>query len=220
MSATWLESTPPDLLEQPPEAPARTLLDWLMPTWDATRVEHRVIVAPLKRVYDAARAADMLDAVRQHWTVRALFAIRRAFERVVSALRRRPWVEPPPPRTLRVRDLPAHGEWVLLGEDPPREIAFGVIGRFWAGETKLETIDRTDFAAFSRPGLAKIGCRLLFHDLGDGGVLVSYEARTRAMDAASRRAFLRYWRLTSPFIGIVLRAFLAVIARGATTASA
>ena len=38
---------------------------------------------------------------------------------------------------MRLADMPTHGDWVrvLLGEDPLHEIAFGVVGRFWAGET-------------------------------------------------------------------------------------
>lgn len=220
MTATWMEATPSDLCEAPIEAQASTLLDRSLPTWDATRVECRVVVAPIERVYAAALNADMLDAVRRHRVVRVLFAIRRASERVIAALRRRPWVEPPPPPSLRVRDLPARGEWVLLGSTPPREVAFGVIGRFWSGETQWETIDRSEFAAFARPGFAKIGCSLLLRDLGDGGILLSYEARTRATDAASRRAFRRYWRVTSPFIGIVMRSLLALIERDATVGRA
>jgi hypothetical protein len=44
-----------------------------------------------------------------------------------------------------------------------------------------------------------------------GQTLVEYECRTQATDAPSRRAFLRYWRALSPFIGIVLRAQLRAI---------
>ncbi|HSA57046.1 MAG TPA: hypothetical protein VLE53_15140 [Gemmatimonadaceae bacterium] len=213
MTTTWLESTPPDLEEQPARLPAASLLDRFMPAWDATRVEHRVILAPLERVYTAALDADVLDAIREHRLVRILIAIRRGFERVVTALRGRPWVEPSPPPALRLRDVPSHGEWIRLGEEAPHEIAFGAIGRFWGGETKWETIDQREFATFSRPGFARVGCNLLLHDLGDGAVLLSYAARTRATDAASQRAFLRYWRVTSPFIGVVMRALLTVIER-------
>lgn len=216
MTATWLESTPPGARDEHVEAPAQTILDRMLPVWDARRTEVRVIVAPMQRVYAAALDADMLDAVRQHPVVRVLFAIRRTIERAIAAVRRRPWIEPPPSPTLRVRDIPPTGEWVMLGENPPHEVAFGVIGRFWAGETRWKTIDASEFAAYGAPGVAKIGCHLLLHDPGDGGVLLSYEARTRATDAKARRAFLRYWRFTSPFIGIVMRALLAVIERDAT----
>lgn len=44
---------------------------------------------------------------------------------------------------------------------------------------------------------------------------MSYETRTKTTDPQSRKAFLRYWRVLSPFIGVVLRAQLRLIAREA-----
>ena len=42
---------------------------------------------------------------------------------------------------MRLGDLPEQGEWVKLADEPPYELAFGVVGRFWAGETIWKTID-------------------------------------------------------------------------------
>lgn len=50
--------------------------------------------------------------------------------------------------------------------------------------------------------------------LGWGSSVLAW--RTLAGDDATRRAFLRYWRALSPFIGVVLRAQLATIAREAS----
>jgi hypothetical protein len=146
--------------------------------------------------------------------VRFLFAARGVGERIASAAagRDRP-DEPRPPETMRLADLPAHGEWVLLGENPPHEIAFGAIGRFWAGETVWEQIDAARFATFDRPGFARIACDFSLRPYGAARTLVSYECRTQATDDDSRRAFLRYWRALAPFIGVVLRSQLRVVAR-------
>lgn len=190
-----------------------TLLDRLVPRCDATRVEHRVIHAPPSAVYDAVLEADFLDAVRRSAPVRLLFGLRASLERVVAALRGRRPAAPPPPATLRLIDLTTTGEWVLLGEDPPTEIAFGVIGRFWSGETRWERTTDVGFAAFNTRGFAKIGCNFVLRPAGEGSTLLTYEARTVATDPASRRAFLRYWRVVSPFVGIVMRAQLGVIAK-------
>jgi hypothetical protein len=43
--------------------------------------------------------------------------------------------------------------------------------------------------------------------------LVSYEARTQALDADSRAHFLRYWRVVRPGVAIVMRAFLSAVAK-------
>ena len=113
---------------------------------------------------------------------------------------------------LRLAGMPSHGDWVLLGEAPPHEIAFGAIGRFWAGETVWEQID----ASRSRPSTAQASgrsrCNFSLRPYGPEHTLVSYEARTAITDHASRRAFLRYWRALSPFIGVVMRSQLRVVA--------
>ena len=41
----------------------------------------------------------------------------------------------------------------------------------------------------------------------------SYEARTQALDADSRAHFIRYWRVVHPGVAIVMRAFLAAVAK-------
>ncbi len=198
------------------EAPTRLLrLDHCMPAWDATRIERRVIDATPETLYDITLNTDFLDAVRSSRAVRILFALRAAAERVITSLRVRPRARLASPRAIRVGSLPLRGEWVTLGQDWPREIAFGAIGRFWSGETKLLKTDASVFRSFAGTGFAKIACHFWFRPLGDGRTLVTYESRTKAIDAASRRAFLRYWRVVSPFVGVVMRAMLATIERNA-----
>ena len=110
------------------------LIDRLMPEFDATRIEHRVVTGPVSNAYDAAVGVDFVDAVRQSQALRALLALRAQTERLASVLRRSgSAVTAGGPETLRLADLPEQGEWVRLGADPPNEIAFGVVGRFWAG---------------------------------------------------------------------------------------
>jgi len=196
------------------EQVAPLLVEQLLPRPDAVRSEHLVVDGAIDAAYEAVRRADFMRAWRESRAVRALFAARGVGERVVSlaAGHGRP-PEPPPPETMRLADLPARGEWVLLGEDPPHEIAFGAIGRFWSGETAWEQIEAAQFATFDRPGFARIACGFSLRPYGEKRTLVSYECRTQATDPESRRGFLRYWRPLSPFIGVVLRSQLRVVAR-------
>jgi hypothetical protein len=157
--------------------------------------------------------ADFIDAVRRSRTVRGLFALRAAGERMAAAARRSPPVNHPELAALRLADLPQHGDWVRLGEDSPNEFAFGAIGRFWGGETTWRQIDSSEFTSFESPGYAKIVADLSLRSFGRDRTLLSYEARTQATDAAARRAFLRYWTLVSPGVGVVMRSALAVIAQ-------
>ena len=66
------------------------------------------------------------------------------------------------------------------------------------------------------PGYAKTAANFSLRPYGEARTLVSYEARTRASDATARRAFWRYWRVASPFVGRVMRTQLAVVEREAT----
>ena len=197
----------------------RTILDRQMPAYDAVRIEHRVVPGDLETVYEIVRAADFIRAWRESPAVRVLFAARALGERLVSAISGRAPVPPAEMETMRLADMPDHGDWVLLGEDPPHEIAFGVIGRFWSGETVWEHIDAADFAHFARPGMARIAANFSLREYGAGHVLVSYECRTHATDADARAGFMRYWRALSPFIGVVMRAMLGVIEGDACAAA-
>jgi hypothetical protein len=194
------------------------LLDRLLADFDVTRIEHRVLSGGLAEAYEATRQADFLRAWRGSVAVRALFALRAAGERMAAVARCRPPVAPPDMAALRLATMPSHGDWVLLGEAPPHEIAFGAIGQFWAGETVWEQIDATAFASFDRPGFGKIACNFSLRPYGHEHTLVSYEVRTAVTDDGSRRAFLRYWRPLSPFIGVVMRSLLRVVADEASTA--
>lgn len=201
----------------------RMLLDALVPVWDATRVEHRVVDAPRPVVFAAARELDFLDVPREIPAVRSLFALRATGERVVTAVRRRPSSSASDgsadvPATMRLSDLGEHGEWVGLGEVANEEIAFGAVGRFWAGETAWRSIAAREFAEFSEPGYARIGCNLSFRDYGPR-TLVSYEARTVATDEAARAAFRRYWRVVDPFVGVVMRGTLRLLDRTVDSSS-
>ena len=51
-------------------------LDHVLPVWDATRIERRVISAPIATTYDAMLTSDLRDAAVESWLVRALFALR------------------------------------------------------------------------------------------------------------------------------------------------
>jgi hypothetical protein len=188
------------------------LLDSLMPEFDAIRIEHRVVDGSPADVYQAAIHCDFVDAMRRSRIVRGLFALRAAAERVVATARRSQVARPPAPR-LRLAEMPQRGDWVRLGVDPPNEFAFGAVGRFWGGQTTFEQIDSSAFTSFDSPGYAKIAASLSLRSYGDQRTLLSYEARTQATDANARRAFLRYWTLVSPGVGIVMRSLLALIAQ-------
>jgi hypothetical protein len=188
------------------------LLDCFMPEFDATRIEHRVIDARPGSVYDAAIHADLADTLLRSHLVSALFGLRATGERLIAAARRTPLQRPSEMASMRLAELPDRGAWIRLGADSPREFVFGVIGRFWAGQTRWADVASPDFATFSEPGYARIAASLSVRAYGDRRTLLSYEARTRATNDEARRAFMRYWNLVSPGVGVVMRSALSLIA--------
>ncbi len=162
-------------------------------------------------VYAGTRRADFIRAWRGSATVRLLFAARGVGECAISLIAGREHREPPLPESMRLADMSTHGNWVLLGEDPPHEIALGVVGPFRAGETVWAQIDAADFEAFAKAGFGKIVCNFSLRPYGVDRTLVTYECRTLATDETARRGFTRYRRPLAPFIGLVMRSQLRVI---------
>ena len=189
------------------------MLDWLLPEFDATVVEHRVIESDPESVYRARRASTWPRSRRLTRRFACCSPPAAPPSAWLNALLGRPTPEMVPDGPLRLGDMPDHGDWVKLAADPPEEFAFGVIGRFWGGETVWETIDADHFVAFDEPGLAKIACSISVRPYGSARTLVSYEARTQALDPESRTHFLRYWRMVRPGVAIVMRAFLGAVAK-------
>ena len=189
----------------------QVLLERLMPRYDAIRIEHRLLMGDTADVWEAVLDADFMRTADEMPAVRFLFGTRALAERAVAAARGESPTTPPEPESMRLRDLESHGEWVCLDDDPPHEVAFGAIGRFWAGETVWEQIDADEFASFAEPGMAKIACSFSLRLCEERRTLVTYECRTLGTDPSARRAFMRYWRPLSPFIGFVLRAQLRTI---------
>jgi hypothetical protein len=93
-----------------PSAGEPMLIDRLMPAYDAVHAEHRIVPGDIATVYGATRRADFIRAWRESVAVRLLFAARGLGERVVSLIARREHREPPPPESMRLADMPTHGD--------------------------------------------------------------------------------------------------------------
>ena len=185
------------------------LIDEVMPSFDRTRIETLVVDAEPARVYSAIADADLLKSGQASPGMRFVMGVRTAPAALVRRIRRQP--PPPDPEPLRPTELPEEGEWVKLGEDFGKEVVFGAIGRFWGRDIDWRRIKASEFREFEEPGYAKIAANLSVRSYGTGRSLLSYEARTLATDERARRGFLRYWRLVSPGVGIVLRGALRYI---------
>lgn len=164
------------------------LIQQFLPEFDI-RNHHAVLVkASPAKTY---RIIEELNP-RDSWSIRILFLLR--------GLRSGP--------TMKLADL--QSGFVLLAEEPGREIVLGVTGRFWKPRGGLRRVDPAGFKAFAEPGYAKAAMNFLVQP-APGGSLVSTETRVVATDDASRRSFLRYWRVIGPFSSLIRKRMLALV---------
>lgn len=189
------------------------LIDEVMPEYDAIRIEHLIVEMPLERAWEAVMDADFIETATSSRLVRGLFAVRTAGEKAIQLITRK---DPEPmaePDSMRLRDMGEEGDWIVLVKDEPNEIVFGVVGRFWSGETVWKTSTPESFRDFDESGFARIAANFSLREYGKDQTLISYECRTQATSEDARKGFMRYWRPLSPFIGMVLRAQLRLISR-------
>jgi hypothetical protein len=174
------------------------LIDSFMPVFDVFERHHVLVDAPAEQTYRAVRRVDLGRSA----PIRALFAARA----IPALLRRRPRGS----RSMTLDDL-IDGGFVLLAEEPPREIVLGVVGTFWRPTGGIRRIEPVDFAGFHEPGQAKATWNFRVESVTDGRSVVYTETRVRCVDGATRRKFLLYWAAIGPFSGIVRRRALRLI---------
>jgi hypothetical protein len=185
------------------------LVDRFLSDYDVTKSWHVLVAADVETTWSALRALD-LTKIRAP-VVRATLALARALQnRARSRFEGRAPL--PDPDRLTLDDLEAFGR-VILGEEPASEIVIGAVER----RSETLPIAASEFAAFDRPGCWKgVGC-FSMRPYGARRTLLSYEARVRATDAASRRRLFRYLELVEPLAARVAPAMLEhvrVVAEG------
>ena len=178
------------------------IIDAVMPTFDVGIAEHKIVRAEPSVTFRAARELDVLSVHTP--LLDAAMWVRGVPARVTHQ------PVPAPPRLVLAEgdELPG---WVVLGEQPDRELAFGAVGKFWQPNIEWRDVPVGDFAAFAEPGWGKIAGNFSVLPYGAGATLLSYECRTITTDADSRRKFARYWSLMRPFIAHIFRATVRTI---------
>ncbi|MBU0514959.1 MAG: hypothetical protein KJ621_09320 [Proteobacteria bacterium] len=182
-----------------------SLNDWL-PEFDFREYHERVVRAAPEKIYRAIPGLDM----RRSWLTISLLRLRELPWR----LARRDFKGPGFGHTLD--DLLALG-FVILQDEQPRELVFGLVGRFWGLNPSIDQIAPAEFVSFYRPGHAKVAANFLVRPQGADRCLVSTETRIKGLDAAARRRFRPYWSLIRPFSGLIRREWLRVIKQDAET---
>ena len=156
------------------------LLDEILPTWHFRSHHSTVVDAPAARVAEAAESVRLdRDASS---LVRLLFRVRGLS-----------FPNGPTPRAA----LTSTG-FSVLGEQPGREIVFGIAGKFWAPREMAHLVrvpDAQAFIEFDRPGQAKGALNILVEPISDERALLRTETRVWCTDLRARILFGAYWAL-------------------------
>jgi hypothetical protein len=179
-------------------------LDAQLPDFDASTVQRAVVEATPRATYEAIWSADLLRSPLARTLTRAAMALERAGA-WVRGTSRPPGASP----SAHLADmLGDDSPWVLLADEPGREV---VLGLLWTPPAGGHTCPPERFATYASPGLAKVVWSLSVHPFGAGHTLLVTETRTQATDAQAKRRFGLMWPVISPFAALLRSQVLQAI---------
>lgn len=178
------------------------LIEEFLPVYDVVEHHQIDVDAPVDRAY---RAVKELDLARSPVVLALLFArgIPTMFTGAVK-----------PKRRLGLDEIVDSG-FVVLGEEPNRELVLGVVGKFWRPTSGVHRIEPGEFAGFDTPGFAKAAWNFVVSARPSGGSRVETETRIACTDDDARRRFSRYWWLIGRFSALIRRVMLRDVKRDA-----
>jgi hypothetical protein len=182
----------------------RSRLDDTVPDYQF-REHHEIrIAAPPERVFAAVRgvtAREIRFFLLLTW-IRSP-RIRRAPESILAPRADQPLL-----------DVALRSGFVLLAEEPPREIVFGtLLGQRPPGIRTPEA-----FRALDTPGVSKAVMNFRIEEQGKNRCLLTTETRIYSTDDSARRTFAAYWRVIYPGSALIRRMWLDAVRRRAEAA--
>lgn len=178
------------------------LLDRFLPKYDVVEHHETTVDASVEKAYHAIKQFDLARSP----VVLALLAVRGLPTLFTGAAK--------PSRRIGLDEIIRAG-FVVLAEEPHREIVLGVVGKFWRATSGIHRIEADEFGGFDAPGFCKAAWNFAVADRPDHGSTVVTETRVACTDEDARRKFLRYWRLVGPFSALIRRVLLRGIKRAA-----
>ena len=181
-------------------------IDEFVPAFQFAEHHHMDVHAPPAQVWKAVETVTASEI----WMFRTLTWIRSP---------RWPWSRTresilAPSRSAPILDTALRGGFIVLAEDPERELVVGFLPcRAPSARTSRE------FFALQRPGECRAAMNFLLEDRGRAGTRLSTETRVFATDALAQRRFRRYWRVIYPGSALIRRSWLAALKRRAEGAS-
>src|SRR5713226_519488 len=189
-------------------AVVRTQLDLYAPVYQFNESHSVRVMAPRDRVYQAIKDVTP-DEIRLFRTLTWLRRFGRPGpESILSA-----------PEHLPILEVATRTSFLLLAEEPDREIVVGTLVMAPRGWRPKRRPTPEDFKALREPGFTIAAMNFLVEDAGSGACIVTTETRIYATDASARRRFARYWRVIYPGSALIRRMWLRAVKRRAEAAS-
>lgn len=167
---------------------ARTRLDEFAPVFQFHEFHSIVVSAPKDRVYSAIRTVTP-EEIRFFQTLMRM--------RFLNA----------PPEHRPILEAFTAGTFVLLAEDPGREIVFGRAGDGRGGGR----LAAQEFQAFHPAPLVKIAMNFRIEDVDATHSSLTTETRVYAVGTQPLRGFATYWRMIYPGSALIRRMWLRAI---------
>jgi hypothetical protein len=182
------------------------LLDRFLPRYDVVERHAIPVAAPAPVVLDTAREQQLFSIPLVRWVFRGRELMMRST----------PAARPLPPGLLDQMRLLG---WVVLAEEPDRELVVGAVTKPWEANVVFRGIPADAFASFNEPGYVKIVWTLRADPTGVDSAVFRTETRALATDDEARRRFRVYWSLASPGIWLIRRLSLRPLQRAAEARS-
>jgi hypothetical protein len=181
-------------------ASPQTRLDEFVPVYQFHEVHSIRIEASTERVYRAIKevTADEIALFRTLTWIRRLGRPRA--ESILNAPEKQP-----------ILDVATRTSFLLLADEPEREIVLGTLVVAPAGWRPKGQATPEDFKALHASGFALAAMNFRLEDTGPDACLLTTETRVYATDAGSRRKFARYWRIIYPGSALLRRMWLRAI---------
>jgi len=191
-------------------AAPRTQLDQFVPAYQFNEFHSVRITAPKEKVYTALKQVTAEEILFFHTLIWLRRMGRPGPESILNA-----------PANMPLLEVATKTTFIVLAEEPNQEIAFGTLvaaPRGWrpSGERTPEAFKK--LLDSQQPGFALAAMNFLLEDCdttappdADPCTLLTTETRIYATDAASRRAFARYWRVIYPGSSFIRRMWLRAI---------
>jgi hypothetical protein len=186
----------------------RTQLDQFAPVYQFSEFHSARIAAPREQVYRAIK----LVTANEIGFFRTLTWLRRFGRSGPGSILN-------PPQHVSLLDVAAKTSFLVLAEEPDREIVLGtlvVAPRGWRPSAK-PTPDgfKAMFVTTNPPGFAPATMNFRIEDAEPTTCTLTTETRVYATDGSTRRRFALYWRVIYPGSALIRRMWLRAIARRA-----